>query len=90
MWGELDESKPEVAEKQIAAAADHGSQPLSMTGIRFERPGTGPFLHRALEEGFLRASNRHCLNFSLMWANHNEISRERFDALADYVIEKFW
>lgn len=91
MWGELDESKPEVAEKQIAAAADHGITTFIYDWyFDLNGPGTGPFLHRALEEGFLRASNRHCLNFSLMWANHNEISRERFDALADYVIEKYF
>ncbi len=32
-----------------------------------------PFLHRALEQGFLRAPNRERMQFSLMWANHDWI-----------------
>lgn len=91
MWGQLDESKPEVAEKQIAAAADYGITAFIYDWyFDMQGAGSGPFLQRALEKGFLRASNRQQLDFSLMWANHQEISRERFDVMVDYVIEKYF
>jgi len=90
-WGYLDEADPRVSEKQIAAATEHGIGIFlydwywNMGG----KDAKGPFLQRALEEGFLKASNRDTMRFALMWANHTEISREDFDAMTDYIVEKY-
>jgi hypothetical protein len=68
LWGYLDESKAETAAKQIEAAADHGIDAFIYDWYYYEN---GPFLNRALEEGFLKAPNNDRLRFSLMWANHD-------------------
>lgn len=66
-WGSFDESDPRWMEKQIDLAADHG-----ITCFLFDWYWYGgqKFLHRALEDGFLKARNRHRLKFCVMWANH--------------------
>lgn len=68
LWGYEDESKPEVMEKKIKAAADHGITAFIFDWYWY---GDGPYLQRALEEGFLKAKNNNRLKFSLMWANHD-------------------
>lgn len=68
MWGYEDESKPEVAEKKIAAAADHGITTFIYDWYWYE---DGPYLQHALEKGFLKAKNNNRLKFALMWANHD-------------------
>lgn len=71
VWGYDDESSPAAMAKRIDAAADHG-----VTAFIFDWywHNQGPYLQRALEDGFLEAKNRHRLRFSLMWANHDWIS----------------
>ncbi len=66
-WGPFDESDPAWMERQIDLAADHG-----ITCFLFDWYWYGgkTFLHRALEEGFLKARNRHRMKFFVMWANH--------------------
>jgi len=66
-WGSFDEANPEWMARQIDLAADHG-----ITSFLFDWYWYGGtrFLHRALEEGFLRAPNRNRLKFFIMWANH--------------------
>lgn len=66
-WGPFDESDPEWMERQIDLAADHG-----ITCFLFDWYWYGgqKFLHRALEDGFLKARNRHRMKFFVMWANH--------------------
>jgi hypothetical protein len=68
LWGYDDESKPEGAEMRIGAAADHGITAFIYDWYWYE---DGPFLERALEEGFLKARNNDRLKFSIMWANHD-------------------
>ena len=106
MWGYLDESKPETAQLQIDAAADHGIDAFIYDWYWYE---DGPFLNRALEEGFLQAPNNDRLKFALMWANHDwmnifpykrsmdhtllqsgKVSDQAFDAAIDYMIEKYF
>ncbi|MDG0790549.1 glycoside hydrolase family 99-like domain-containing protein [Cohnella ginsengisoli] len=106
LWGYLDESKPETAEKQIAAAADHGIDAFIYDWYWYE---DGAFLNKALENGFLQASNNDRLKFSLMWANHDwinifpykrgmdhtllhsgQVSLQAFEAACDYMIEKYF
>lgn len=77
LWGYEDEADPEVMARKIDAAADHGIGSFIFDWYYYN---DGPFLQRALEEGFLGAPNRNRLKFSLMWANHNWV--ELFPAVA--------
>jgi len=67
LWGYENEADPKVFARKIDAAADHG-----LTAFLFDWYwyNDGPFLQRALEEGFLQAENRRRLKFGIMWANH--------------------
>lgn len=106
LWGYLDESKPETAERQIAAAADHGIDAFIYDWYWYDN---APFLNGALEQGFMQASNNDRLKFSLMWANHDwinifpykrgtnhttlydgKVSEAQFEAATDYMIEKYF
>ena len=67
-WGYEDESDPKVMARKIAAAADHGVDAFIFDWYWYD---DGPFLERALDRGFLKASNNKRLKFGLMWANHD-------------------
>lgn len=67
-WGYEDEANPQVMAKKIDAAADHGINTFLFDWYWYN---DGPFLHRALDEGFLQAPNNSRLKFALMWANHD-------------------
>jgi hypothetical protein len=67
LLGELDERDAETWDRYTALAASHGIDVLIWDWYWFER---GPALHEALEEGFLRAGNRHGTRFAIMWTNH--------------------
>ncbi len=67
LWGYEDERDPAVMSRKIAAAADHGIDVFIFDWYYFDE---GPFLNRALDEGFLGAPNSGRLDFALMWANH--------------------
>ena len=69
-WGCEDESDPRVMAKKIDAAADHGINTFLFDWYWYN---DGPFLQRALEQGFLKAANNQRMEFALMWANHNWI-----------------
>lgn len=66
--GEFDEADPAVFDVQIDLAVEHGVDGFIFDYYWYQ---DGPFLQRALDEGFLRASRREEAVFSLMWANHN-------------------
>jgi len=68
VWGYEDESRPEVMEKKIDAAVDHGIDHFLFDWYHYE---DGPFLERCLEQGFLKARNVNRIDFALMWANHD-------------------
>lgn len=70
LWGYEDEADPRAMARKIDAAADHGVDCFIFDWYWYDN---GPFLHGALERGFLRASNNDRLKFSLMWANHDWI-----------------
>ncbi|SEB50712.1 glycosyltransferase WbsX family protein [Terriglobus roseus] len=70
VWGYGDEAAPEVFKKKIAAAKDHGVDALIFDWYWYE---DGPFLNRALDEGYLKAENAQDVKFALMWANHDWI-----------------
>lgn len=68
LWGYEDEANPQIMAKKIDAASDHGITCFIFDWYWYN---DGPYLQRALEEGFLKAHNNHRLKFSLMWANHD-------------------
>ena len=68
LWGEEDEKSPQVMARKIDAASDAG---IGVFIFDWYYYNDGPFLERALEEGFLNAPNRGKMKFCTMWANHN-------------------
>jgi len=70
LWGHGDEATPEVFSKKVAAAKDHGVDALIFDWYWYE---DGPFLNRALDNGYLKAANNEDVKFALMWANHDWI-----------------
>jgi hypothetical protein len=68
LWGYEDESDPGVMARKINAAADHGIDSFIFDWYHYN---DGPFLERALEDGFMVADNNDRLRFGLMWANHD-------------------
>ncbi|MCX6625963.1 MAG: glycoside hydrolase family 99-like domain-containing protein [Acidobacteria bacterium] len=84
LWGHEDESSPVVMQKKIEAAATHG---LSHWIFDWYHYNDGPFLQRALEDGYLKASNNHRLQFALMWANHDwlEIQPAKYNTRPEIV-----
>ena len=67
LWGYEDEADPAVMAKKIDAAADAGLRAFIFDWYWYD----GPYLQRALDEGFLPAKNNDRLQFALMWANHD-------------------
>jgi hypothetical protein len=69
-WGYADESDPAVFSRKIAAASQNGVDALLFDWYWYE---DGPFLNRALDNGYLKAGNNKDVRFALMWANHDWI-----------------
>lgn len=67
-WGYTDEADPKDMAQKIDAAADNGIDAFIFDWYMYE---DGPFLDRAIDEGFLKAENRNRIKFALMWANHD-------------------
>lgn len=68
VWGYGDEADPRVMQRKITAATSHGIGNFLFDWYHYE---DGPFLSRALDEGFLGAPNPEGMTFALMWANHD-------------------
>lgn len=68
LWGYTDEKQPEVMARNIKAATEHGINCFIFDWYMYE---DGPFLNRAIDEGFLQAENVDSISFALMWANHD-------------------
>lgn len=71
LWGFEDEADPMVMNKKINAAADSGIDAFVFDWYWYD----GPYLERALDEGFLNAPDRSKIKFALMWANHDWMDR---------------
>ena len=71
LWGFEDEADPAVMAKKIAAAVKYGIDAFVFDWYWYD----GPFLQRALDEGFLGAENCREMKFALMWANHDWMDR---------------
>jgi hypothetical protein len=68
LWGYTNEADPKEMARKIAAAADFGIDAFIFDWYWYD---DGPYLERALDEGFLKAANNDRLKFALMWANHD-------------------
>ncbi len=97
LWGVEDEADPAVMAKKIAVAADHG---ISAFVFCWYHGDVGPHLERALDEGYLRATNRERVKFALMWANHHlhdsvppqkgEVSRDAFERITRLITDRYF
>lgn len=68
LWGYEMDNDPEVVERWIDVAVDHGVNVFVYDWYWYEE---GPYLESALNDGFLKAKNNHKMNFYIMWANHD-------------------
>lgn len=71
LWGYEDEADPAVMAKKISAAVEHGIDAFVFDWYWYD----GPYLERALTEGFFQAENSGDIKFALMWANHDWLDR---------------
>jgi len=69
-WGYTDEADPKDMSQKINAAVDYGIDVFLFDWYMYE---DGPFLNRAIDEGFLKAENSEQIKFAFMWANHDWI-----------------
>jgi len=108
LWGYTDENDPQAMEQKINAAVDCGIDAFIFDWYYFDEdfssevdpiPGhwDGPkYLYKALESGYLHATNNDKIKFALMWCNHDmgkvkgAIKPETFESLTDYVINKYF
>src|SRR5688500_15474523 len=68
LWGYTDEADPLAMAQKIDAAAAHGIDAFIFDWYYYD---DGPYLERALDEGFLQAPCNSSMQFALMWANHD-------------------
>lgn len=68
LWGYEMDDDPEVMERWINAATDHGINVFIFDWYWFDGK---PFLESSLNEGFLKAKNNQEMKFYVMWANHD-------------------
>lgn len=94
LWGYENEQDPAVMEKKIAAASSHGIDVFVFDWYFYD---DGPYLEKALDSGFIKASNRNNIKFALMWCNHDVSTFQKgavkpatFDQITDHIIEKYF
>lgn len=68
LWGYELDNDPEVVERWIDVATDHGVNVFIYDWYWYEE---GPYLESALNDGFLKAKNNSKMQFYIMWANHD-------------------
>jgi hypothetical protein len=68
LWGYEMDDDPEVMERWIDLAADHGVDIFIFDWYWYD---DGPFLESSLNNGFLKAKNNDRMDFYVMWANHD-------------------
>lgn len=68
LWGYGLDDDPQVMERWIDAATDHGVNVFIFDWYWFDN---GPFLESSINNGFLKAKNNEQMKFYLMWANHD-------------------
>jgi hypothetical protein len=68
LWGYELDNDPEVVERWIDVATEHGVNVFVYDWYWYEE---GPYLESALNDGFLKAKNNSKMQFYIMWANHD-------------------
>ena len=68
LWGYEMDDDPQVFEKKIRAAVEHGVDIFVFDWYWYDGQ---PFLESALNNGFLEAGNNGLMKFCIMWANHD-------------------
>lgn len=68
LWGYEMDNNPQVMEKWIDVATDHGINAFVFDWYWYDG---GPFLESTLNDGFLKAKNNSKMQFYIMWANHD-------------------
>ena len=68
LWGYEMDNDPQVVERWIDAATDHGVNVFVYDWYWYDE---GPYLESALNDGFLKAKNNEKMQFYIMWANHD-------------------
>lgn len=84
-WGYEDEADPAVMSRKIDLAAEYGHDAFLFDWYWYE----GPFLQRALDEGFLGCGNDK-LQFALMWANHDWDNFHPGSRTRPYPVDFYW
>ena len=68
LWGYVNEANTDIMQLQIDCAVDHGVNVFIYDWYWYDNR---PFLENCLNDGFLKANNRHKMKFYIMWANHD-------------------
>lgn len=68
LWGYEMDNDPDVVEKWIDTALEHGVNTFVYDWYWFDHY---PYLESALNDGFLKAPSNRKMDFFIMWANHN-------------------
>ena len=68
LWGYEMDNNPQVMEKWIDAATQHGVNVFIFDWYWYDE---GPFLESCINDGFLKARNNDKMQFYIMWANHD-------------------
>jgi hypothetical protein len=68
LWGYKMDNDPKAWEQKIEAATSHGVNTFIFDWYWYDG---NPFLEKAIDEGFLGATNNGKANFYIMWANHD-------------------
>lgn len=92
MWGYENENDPAVMSKKIDSASYYG---INTFIFDWYYSDNGSYLEKALEQGFLGASNNNKMKFALMWCTNDltsdgPVKPETFDKVTDYVIEHYF
>lgn len=100
LWGYENENDPAVMAKKIDSAANNGIDAFIFDWYYYDPATTqtldGKYLYKALEEGFLKASNNEKLQFAVMWCNHDvgtmkgAVSPATFDSICNYLINNYF
>jgi hypothetical protein len=100
VWGYENEQLSPVMEKKIEVASEHGIDVFIFDWYYFDpsniETDDGKYLYKALENGFMGASNNSDIKFALMWCNHDvgnmkgAVKPATFEAIIDYVIENYF
>jgi len=106
LWGYVDEADPEVMERKLTVASEHGIDFFIFDWYFYDGH---EFLNRALDEGYFEAENNQIMPFCLMWANHDwmtyfpvkvnqrmdqiwegGLNMREFDKMTDVIVEKYF